>query len=801
MVLDKFLRLRTRGWCPRADLALALLLLALRPTTSALAHAPHDEAHAVALSPDFATDGYAVAALQLTEHRVIAVSWNGGATWRHFAAAASEAHVLRLAVSPAFSIDRTVAAGTEEGLFLSADAGVHWQAVGGAALDGRKVSGVAFSPNWAQDRTLLVATDRGVLRSADGGATWHRPAGLPAGPATEVAFAAAPGVVFAAAGNGLHRSTDSGKTFALAASFPYPLAVLAVDPSDASGQRLLAAYHGGPTAWVGWSQDGGQTFQPMHQGLTDRELRRARIAANGVCLALTAEKALFRAASLGAPWTLVDSGLEEPAPQTDDHHHDLAVSPAFATDGAAFLASHEGVHRYDDAAARFEPLDVYPQRILRLGAVSPAYAADGEVWFGDYGGGPFKLTTPADDWEALGHGVFSLWCGALALSPAYAQDATAYYGYAGLWRTQDGGTTWTKVAPGPPIVRAVALSPNYAQDRTLFANFAENGTALSTDGGLTWTAVPSLPKVRTDPIVLSPAFPSDRTLFAAPQMQGLWRSTDGGATWQDVSPLPAPLSIRSLALSPGYAHDRTLFAGTVGHGLWRSTDAGATWTPCTLPPGPGDGTIESLALSPAYPLDGFVYAVGWLRGLLRSTDGGLVFQSVGAGLPPDAKRVVLLPPTFPQDRTVFLTTHDWLWRSLDGGDHFERLPGAIRVDDKHPSVAHEGTWSQQFSALDFGNQVRVSNRAGDIERLQFEGSRVLWRARVGPALGLAEVRIDGAVAGTVDLYAPAVAHDQEVFAASLGPPAVHTIEIRVLGQRNPASSGVDVASDGFLVRF
>jgi photosystem II stability/assembly factor-like uncharacterized protein len=70
-----------------------------------------------------------------------------------------------VAISPAFASDRLVLAGTNNGIFRSADGGTNWQPIGRAEVGaGTVVPRVEFSPAYATDRTVFaVASGRGLM--------------------------------------------------------------------------------------------------------------------------------------------------------------------------------------------------------------------------------------------------------------------------------------------------------------------------------------------------------------------------------------------------------------------------------------------------------------------------------------------------------------------------------------------------------------------------------------------------------------------------------------------------------------
>jgi len=181
--------------------------------------------------------------------------------------------------------------------------------------------------------------------------------------------------------------------------------------------------------------------------------------------------------------------------------------------------------------------------------------------------------------------------------------------------TLAGDSVWTQCSQGMwgGIVRALALSPGYAADRTLFAGTLGVGGRVfkSTDGGASWSAM-GLANLGAYVLALSPNYATDRTLFAG-TYRGVFQSADGGASWSAVNTGLTNLSVLALALSPGYTTDRTLFAGTSGGGVFRFTDGGASWGDMNR--GLGNLYIPSLALTPTFP-----------RTLFAGTYGSSVWQ-------------------------------------------------------------------------------------------------------------------------------------------------------------------------------
>ncbi len=199
-----------------------------------------------------------------------------------------------------------------------------------------------------------------------------------------------------------------------------------------------------------------------------------------------------------------------------------------------------------------------------------------------------------------------------------ACDAAA----SGLFRSRDGGTTWTKLTGAPfdqTNVLSVAIHPEDDQD--VFAATAR-GLYQSNDQGETWQKVESLTStaisslgpfgndytVRGDievfDIVFDPANPS--TLFAATAPGILFHSDDGGTTWkQSISGLQPNDYVFDIL--PDSNRPGVFYIGTTFSGVLYTTDGGDTW----LPTGGGTGytNLRALALSE----DGSVLYAGTRR--------------------------------------------------------------------------------------------------------------------------------------------------------------------------------------------
>jgi photosystem II stability/assembly factor-like uncharacterized protein len=193
---------------------------------------------------------------------------------------------------------------------------------------------------------------------------------------------------------------------------------------------------------------------------------------------------------------------------------------------------------------------------------------------------------------------------------------------------------------------------------------------------------------------LSSDFRNDGTIFLA-GFDGLFKSTDGGLHWPQLETLPLGL-IKGLTLSPGDKNNLSCGITTYGGGVYVTYDQGDTWVVANK--GLNTTRISDIDFSPGYPTDDIVFAAS--RGyLLRSADRGKEWDRIAlaqkswrtrmiSGLtilwdvPYSLRKMVLsetelvspfatvitLSPDFSSDDTIYFgTRRHGVFKSVDGG--------------------------------------------------------------------------------------------------------------------------------------
>src|SRR5438445_297724 len=154
---------------------------------------------------------------------------------------------------------------------------------------------------------------------------------------------------------------------------------------------------------------------------------------------------------------------------------------------------------------------------------------------------------PVGNWQLVGPIKFPLNDGSqingigrvsqMKFDPSNSQKMYAASASGGLWITSDGGTTWQKTGTDNlPNTACASVCIDFTNNQVLYlgtgdANYYSQkfGIWKSTDGGATWSQSNKGIGNRTAlEMVMDPT--NNKTLIAATN-DGIWKSTDAGANW------------------------------------------------------------------------------------------------------------------------------------------------------------------------------------------------------------------------------------------------------------------------------
>ncbi len=205
----------------------------------------------------------------------------------------------------------------------------------------------------------------------------------------------------------------------------------------------------------------------------------------------------------------------------------------------------------------------------------------------------------------------------------FADDLTGLGAAAtGLYRTSDGGATFTLVQAGDGKDVAFLSS-------TVAVGILDGAFVRSTDGGATWTVGAPvdgrshLVAVSTDVVLAwgrAGTYPDyDDRIF---------RSGDSGQTWADLGEVIDPGAFAS-SMAFAVPDPQTVVVSDGAGGMHHSPDAGQTWVQTFASPGFQPSFLGSAAPAFADPLTGyFGYGAGFV---IRTVDGGASWTQISSG--------------------------------------------------------------------------------------------------------------------------------------------------------------------------
>lgn len=285
------------------------------------------------------------------------------------------------------------------------------------------------------------------------------------------------------------------------------------------------------------------------------------------------------------------------------------------------------------------------------------------TYFAGYtGGGLWRTDDAGISWRSISDGFFRTGSvGAIAVAPSDVnvmfvgmgehaiRGQSSTYGD-GVYKSTDQGRTWRNVGlTATRQISAVRIHPQNpdvvyaAAQGDRWKGTPDRGIYRTTDGGKTWSLVLEGENATSGASDLSMDPTNPRILYAAlwdhqrvPWQvrsggagSGIWKSLDGGDTWSRLTQgLPKLMGKIGVAVSP--ANPDRVFAIVEAEqgGLFRSDDAGKTWRLLS-----GDRLIQTRSWYYMKVIaDPKNAEVVWVLNapIMRSIDGGRTFASVPA---------------------------------------------------------------------------------------------------------------------------------------------------------------------------
>jgi photosystem II stability/assembly factor-like uncharacterized protein len=230
----------------------------------------------------------------------------------------------------------------------------------------------------------------------------------------------------------------------------------------------------------------------------------------------------------------------------------------------------------------------------------------------------------------------------------------------GVWKSVNGGLTWTPIFDDQPVASIGAITVNQANPDIVWVGTGEgnprnsvsigNGIYRSLDGGRTWAHLGLEKTEHIHRVVLHPTDPNVAWVAALGQVwgenadRGVFKTTDGGKTWRKVLYVDPRTGTGDLVIDP--KNPNKLYAamwdyrrwpwgfrsGGPGSGLYVSYDGGESWKRYSEDDGLPKGDLGRIGIAISRSNPNIVYALveAEKSALIRSSDGGKSWKTVNA---------------------------------------------------------------------------------------------------------------------------------------------------------------------------
>lgn len=495
----------------------------------------------------------------------IAVSTDGGVSFQALTLPMTNAYEPRLALGAGGVVFTT--AGLR--VFRSENRGVSWVERGAIVQPGdMRIGSIVADPADANTVYATVTSASAPLTGAtfisrDGAATWTQLSGPAIG---IVPHPTRSGELWSPRTDGLWRSMDFGATWSLI-HFTQLISDVALNQRGADLEVIVSTYPGlfrSTNGGASWTDISGDNLSFPNR-VVAHPLHADRIMVYGY--------AGIRVAG-AAPGTWITRQAGIVATSVGSFHADASTDRIYATSNGIHVSSGSGnfvqVNDRPLATMGTPPLPKLVTAIHAQAGTLLALLSD-ELARSTDGGASWELVPgsrlPYQSWDLKG----------AANDPANL----IVDGNPTIYRSMNGGTSWTPVSAGLP-----------ANASAFDFEFAPSNASI---------------------LYLSPFI----SQIGAPQTFGVYRSTDGGFNWAPANKGIETLGVYDIAVDPTNAQTVYSIAGST---LIKSTDGGESWR--TLLHSIRSG--GRIAIDPVHPR--IVYVAHSENDLLRSVNGGESFE-------------------------------------------------------------------------------------------------------------------------------------------------------------------------------
>lgn len=499
--------------------------------------------------------------------------------------------------------------------------------------------------------TVFAGEESRLYRSVNGGETWiqvHTPLeDFPFG--SSLTSLTAINDRLYAMGNYVVSSMDGGKSWASDPRF-------GEEKNGYCGIAIVedTLYFGSRQRGVLRSNDGGQSWIAMNEGLTDSSDPQSEnvpgigiipepmintFLAAGTTLYVGTESGAYRREAGADRWEPLYAAmiLDEsaaPKPSNNAAQRFSSVRWLSVDGGTLYLATNMALYRSSNGGNSWKQISW--KEDFPSGLIMSIAAAGDTIYVGVSPRGVFRSINGGQSWMSTSSGIANT-----AVSDVEGLDGAVYAsGAFNVSRSTDGGKSWETIHNGLPDGTDYNVRQLVVSNGILYS-------VLNTHAGQIYRWIETTDswlRVAVDKRLknITSLTANGTTFYAGTDQDGVLRSLDGGETWVDLGLLGKRITVLAV-------DGETIFAGTDGEGIFRLKNGSKTWQQLDVDP-------SIYSARDMMVIGGILYAAGYIRG------------TPGPGVPD------------------YLSNSDVL-RSLDGGDSWDKVNGGLQAWQEVTSLA------------------------------------------------------------------------------------------------------------------
>jgi len=348
--------------------------------------------------------------------------------------------------------------------------------------------------------------------------------------------------------------------------------------------------------------------------------------------------------------------------------------------------------------------------------------------------GSWSLVGPTSVTETGINGIGR--CNRITFHPTNANTFYISTAGGGLWRTTNGGSSYSCLTNGLPNINTCGMAIDYTNTNILYLLTGDGdagdpwgtislskfsvGVVKSYDGGQTWYTT-GLTFGETDgyiayKIVMHPTNPN---ILMVATNNGLWRTTDAGNSWTQLN---STLEFYDIEFKPG--SPSVVFASASSF-LYKSTDDGQSFSQVGGSIGSSGAGRTAMAVCPSnanriFILAGKAIGDDHFRGFFRYDDVAASITLVndapnilgrdGSGIDSaDQSGYDLAVVTKPDNSNYVITGGIREWRTTNGGTSFTFISNVDNYHDDIHDLAYNPLNNQLYMCCDGGVYLSADN--------------------------------------------------------------------------------------------